>query len=60
MENEKETDPLIESLMETKKKLHEHRAKLPVEEKIKILVQLQELANEIGPSKGKGMVWKIF
>ncbi len=53
----------IERIFEAKERFHKDRAKLPIEEKIKILVQLQRIANDI-PSKKKNKrtfhpVWDI-
>lgn len=49
------------ALFEAKKRFHKEMAKLPFEEKIEILVRLQEIAYEIIPIKAKKhcRVWKI-
>jgi len=52
-------DKLIsrEKLFESKANFHREQARLPFEEKIKILVRLQKIASGV---KGKeGMVWEI-
>ena len=48
-------------LFEKKEKFHREQAKLPFEEKIKILIRLQEIANSAhkSTSGGKSGVWKI-
>lgn len=48
-------------LFEKKEKFHKEQAKLPFEEKIKILIRLQEIAQSIHKStaRGKSGVWKI-
>jgi|YelNatPaOPRAMG01_1025707.scaffolds.fasta_scaffold34764_5 hypothetical protein len=45
-----------EEIFEGKERFHQEQAKLPFEEKIKILVKLQKIARSI---KGKGIVWEI-
>jgi len=50
----------IEDLFREKELFHKERAKLSFEEKIRILVRLQKIAQTIQPSsKKKQMVWKI-
>lgn len=47
-------------LFEKKEEFHREQAKLPFEEKIKILVQLQKIANSIQiSSKKKQRIWEI-
>jgi len=48
-------------LFENKEKFHKEQAKLPFEEKIRILIRLQEIAKSIHKSAfgGKLGVWKI-
>ena len=41
----------LESIFETKKKFHRDRAKLPFAEKIKIVVQLQQIARDVSLKK---------
>jgi len=45
-------------LFEAKEKFHKSRAKMPFEEKIRILVELQKISYGIRPDKKK-TVWKI-
>ncbi|MGB9877369.1 MAG: hypothetical protein ACPLPS_06335 [bacterium] len=45
-----------EEIFKGKERFHKEQAKLPFEEKIKILVELQKIARNI---KGKGIVWEI-
>ena len=52
----------MEDIFREKRLFHKERARLPFEEKIKILVQLQKLANDIprnSKSKEFRRVWKI-
>lgn len=47
-------------LFKKKEEFHKEQAKLPFEEKIKILVNLQKIANTIRRPQGKEqMVWEI-
>ena len=49
-----------EKIFESKKEYHKIKAGLPIEEKIKILTELQKIAIEANPEKTKGKrVWKI-
>jgi hypothetical protein len=52
----------IQRIFKAKEQFHKDRAKLPIEEKIKILVELQKLAIDI-PTAAKEnrfkMVWNI-
>jgi len=41
----------MKTIFTFKKKFHKDRAKLPFEEKIRIVVQLQQMANEISKRK---------
>ncbi|MBI4547975.1 MAG: hypothetical protein HY707_08345 [Ignavibacteriae bacterium] len=49
MKNEKRKNKIItrKKLFEDKEKFHKDQAKLPFEEKIRILVKLQEMASSI-------------
>jgi hypothetical protein len=53
----------IKDIFEAKEQFHKDRAKLPFEEKIKILVQLQQIAEDVSLfKKGKKPllpVWKL-
>jgi hypothetical protein len=46
-------------LFEGKAKFHKGQAKLPLEEKIKILIRLQEIASCIKGDGGEKMIWRI-
>lgn len=46
-----------EKLFKDKADFHKEQAKLPFEEKIRILIKLQEIANQI--KKGNKITWKI-
>ncbi len=60
MENKEVQRQEIKGLFKAKELFHKELAKLPFEEKIKILVQLQKIANGIQTSsKKKKMIWKI-
>lgn len=60
MKNRNQSRTKIENLFKEKKLFHKELAKLSFEEKIKILVRLQKIAQAIQPSsKKKQMVWKI-
>jgi len=49
-----------DELFRRKEKFHKEQALLPFEEKIKILVQLQKLANEFKKSsRQKKWIWRI-
>jgi hypothetical protein len=53
----------MEPIFTSKKKFHKDRAKLPFEEKIRIVVQLQHIAREISMKKTNQLtsfpVWEI-
>ena len=52
----------VQKIFKAKEQFHKDRAKLPIEEKIKILVELQKLAIEIPTASKESrfrMVWKI-
>jgi hypothetical protein len=53
----------METIFTSKKKFHKDRAKLPFEEKIRIVVQLQHIAREISMKKTNQRtsfpVWEI-
>lgn len=60
MKNKNQSRTKIENLFKEKELFHKELAKLSFEEKIKILVRLQKIAQTIQPSsKKKQMVWKI-
>lgn len=52
----------IEKIFKAKEQFHKDRARLPIEEKIKILVELQKLAIDIPTTSNEHrfkMVWNI-
>lgn len=52
----------IDSIFERKRKFHREQARIPIEDKIKILIKLQEIALTIKPVCGPDdhrMVWQI-
>lgn len=53
----------MKTIFASKKKFHKDRAKLPFEEKIRIVIQLQQIAQEIAQGKRDQRtsfpVWKI-
>lgn len=60
MENKNKVNSKIEDFFKAKKKIHNNLAKLSFEEKIEILVRLQEIATNIRQtSERKHRVWKI-
>lgn len=48
-----------QELFESKEKFHKEQAKLPFEEKIKILIRLQEMTRCIKRDIEKRGIWKI-
>lgn len=53
-------DDEVQKIFDSKKEFHIKRAKLPIEEKIKILIELQKIGKVANPEKTKGKrVWKI-
>ena len=53
---------LVRNIFRQKEEFHRVRAQLPIEEKIKILIELQEIALTIRPKKNEEdnrMVWKL-
>jgi hypothetical protein len=52
---------LVQKIFEQKEKLHLDRARLPIEEKIKILIELQKMSLTIRPKQDESdrrVVWK--
>ena len=52
----------VQKIFKAKEQFHKDRARLPIEEKIKILVELQKLAIDIPTTSKKNrfkMVWEI-
>jgi len=61
MENKEPHKQKIGDLFKAKESFHKELAKIPFEEKIKILVRLQKIANSIQTSsKEKQRIWKII
>jgi hypothetical protein len=53
---------LVTKIFKQKKALHRQQARLPIEQKIKLLVQLQKIALTIRPKRGKKdrrVVWQL-
>jgi hypothetical protein len=53
---------VVKRIFDNKKNLRRKNTRLPVEEKIRILVRLQETALTLHPNRGGGdtrMVWKL-
>ncbi len=53
---------IVQKIFNQKRKFHLRQARLPVEEKIKILVELQKISLAIHPKKSrrdKRVVWQI-
>ncbi|MFZ1320715.1 MAG: hypothetical protein WAT71_04090 [Ignavibacteria bacterium] len=60
MKNKNELPEEIENIFKSKKDYHKDKSKLPIEEKIKILVKLQKMAIKANPVKNSNkQVWKI-
>ncbi len=58
--NKKETPQKIaERIFKAKEAFHKERAKLPIEEKIKILVELQKIGKAANPKMKDKRVWEI-
>jgi hypothetical protein len=52
----------LQNIFKAKEQFHKDRSRLPIEEKIKILVELQKLAIDIPPASNEHrfkMVWNI-
>lgn len=49
----------IEKIFKAKEQFHIKQAKLPIEEKVRILVELQKIACNINPKLDKNKIWKI-
>lgn len=53
---------LVQRIFSKKTEFHRQQARLPIEEKIKILVELQKIALTIRPNRGPGdtrVVWHL-
>ncbi len=60
---DKKNKEFIAKIFEQKKEFHRSRARLPIEEKMKILIELQKIAVTIRPEQLKNgqpiQVWQI-
>ena len=56
--DKQDRDKLRKVLFQGKEQFHKSQAKLPFEEKITLLVELQKIASEIRPSENR-IVWRI-
>lgn len=52
-------EDIVQKIFKAKKKYHKKMAKLPIEEKIKILVELQKLGVEANKKMKNKKVWDI-
>ncbi|MFZ1323400.1 MAG: hypothetical protein WAT71_17745 [Ignavibacteria bacterium] len=60
MRNKNELPEIIENIFKSKRDYHNDKSKLPIEKKIRILVELQKMAIKANPVKnGNKQVWKI-
>lgn len=53
---------LVKRIFKNKEKFHRQQARLPIEEKIKILIELQKIALTLRPNRGKSdrrVVWEL-
>ncbi|MCI0449582.1 MAG: hypothetical protein L0Y79_07330 [Chlorobi bacterium] len=50
---------IAQKIFNEKKSYHKEKAKLPIEEKIKILVELQKIGIEANPKMRNKKSWKI-
>jgi len=57
---EKNINKEVQNIFDSKKEFHRSRAKLPIEEKIKILIELQRIGKIANPENTKDKrVWRI-
>ena len=61
LKDSKEFDPKAhaEKVFKPKKEFHKAQAQLPIEEKVKILVELQKIGKAANPKMKDKKVWKI-
>lgn len=60
MKISKEIREEVQNIFDLKKEFHIKQAKLPIEEKIKILIELQKIGKKANPEKTKDKrVWEI-
>ena len=53
---------IVKRIFKNKTEFHRQQARLPIEEKIKILVELQKIALTLRPNRGPGdtrVVWQL-
>jgi hypothetical protein len=53
---------LVSDIFKRKEKFHRKQARLPIQEKIRILIELQEISLTVKPKTGpddKRMVWQL-
>jgi len=56
------TSKMVRKIFRKKEEFHTSRARLPIEEKIKMLIELQKIALTVRPKRGEDdqrMVWQI-
>ncbi len=54
---------IVENIFRQKEEYHRAQARLPIEEKVKILVELQKMSLTIRPKQGEAdnrIVWRIL
>lgn len=53
---------IVKRIFKNKEKFHRQQARLPIEEKIRILVELQKISLTLRPNRGSGdrrVVWQL-
>ena len=53
---------IVKRIFENKERFHRQQARLPIEEKIKILIELQKISLTLRPNRGSGdtrVVWQL-
>jgi len=53
---------IVKQIFKNKENFHRQQARLPIEEKIKILVELQKISLTLQPNRGSGdtrVVWQL-
>lgn len=62
MDKKTQHSELVDRIFESKEKYHRNAAKLPIEEKVRILVELQKIAVNVKKESAKEknmIVWRI-
>jgi hypothetical protein len=59
MKTKKSAREIAENIFEEKKIYHKEKAKIPIEEKIRVLVELQKIGIEANPKMKNKKVWEI-